>query len=289
MARDLYDSLPRARDVIRQADEILGFRLSTLMFEGPEEQLTATANAQPAIFTASLATLRCLPLPSDIGFVAGHSVGEYSALVAAGALSFEDGLRLVGERGRLMHEAGTAVPGGMLAVMGLDDAAIDEACASVAPLIACAANYNAPGQTIVSGEEAGLAAAEPALKDRGAKRILRLNVSAAFHSPVMAAAAASLRRGIDAVTVHAPTWPVVGNVSAQPMANADDVRRELAEQIAAPVRWDASIRTMLAGGVTRFIEIGPGKVLTALSKRIAPEATAISVGDVESLNAFLRR
>ncbi len=201
MARDVYDALPPARDLIRQADKILGYKLSPLMFEGPEDELTATANAQPAIFTASLALLRCFDLPRDVAFAAGHSVGEYSALVAAGSMSFEDALRLVQERGRLMHQAGTDTPGGMLAVLGLDDAAIEEACASVAPLVVCAANYNAPEQTIVSGEEAGLEAATEALKARGAKRVLRLKVSAAFHSPVMARAAVELRADIDRVRI----------------------------------------------------------------------------------------
>ncbi|HEY8695841.1 MAG TPA: ACP S-malonyltransferase [Chloroflexota bacterium] len=276
MARDVYDALPPAREVIRRADEVLGFKLSTLMFEGPEDELTATANAQPAIFVASLAMLRCLDLPADVAFAAGHSVGEYSALVAAAAMAFEDGLRLVQERGRLMHQAGADTPGGMLAVLGLDETGIAEACASVAPLLACAANYNAPGQIIVSGEEAGLTAVEAALRARGAKRILRLNVSAAFHSPVMAAAAAHLRSAIDRVPIRAPKWPIVGNASARPLSTEADIRQELAQQIAAPVRWEASIRTMLAAGATTFLEVGPGKVLTGLLKRIAPEVEILS-------------
>jgi [acyl-carrier-protein] S-malonyltransferase len=276
MARDVYDALPPAREVFRQADNILGYRLSTLMFEGPDEELTATANAQPAIFTASMALLRCLELPGDVAFAAGHSVGEYSALVAAGAMSFADGLRLVHERGRIMHEAGTDTPGGMLAVLGLDDrTAIEDACASVAPLVVCAANYNAPGQIIVSGEDRGLDAVTTALKARGAKRVLRLNVSAAFHSPVMAEPARRLQEAIAQVPIQAPRWPVVGNVSAEPLSTEPEIRAELAEQIAAPVRWDASIRCMLAAGATRFLEIGPGKVLTGMLKRIEPNAIAL--------------
>ncbi len=275
MARDVYDALPQAREVIRQADDVLGYRLSQLMFEGPEDELTATANAQPAIFTASIALLRCVELPNDVAFAAGHSVGEYSALVAAEALSFEDGLRLVQERGRIMHQAGTDTPGGMLAVLGLDDAAtIEDACASVAPLVVCAANYNAPGQIIVSGEEPGLAAVTDALKARGAKRVLRLNVSAAFHSPVMAEPARHLQEAIAKVPVQAPKWPVVGNVTAQPLRTEADIRAELAEQIAAPVRWDASVRAMIAAGATHFLEIGPGKVLTGMLKRIDPSVQA---------------
>jgi [acyl-carrier-protein] S-malonyltransferase len=291
MARDVYDELAAAREVIQQADEILGYKLSKLMFEGPADDLTATANAQPAIFTASVAMLRCLELPDDVGFAAGHSVGEYSALVAAEALSFEDGLRLVQERGRLMHQAGTDTPGGMLAVLGLDDDAIEDACASVAPLMVCAANYNAPGQTIVSGEDQGLTAATEALKARGAKRVLRLNVSAAFHSPVMAQAGAQLREAIRQVPIHPPTWPIAGNVSARLLTSEADIRQELAEQIAAPVRWEASIRTMLAAGAARFLEIGPGKVLTGMLKRVAPEVSAMSISDLRALreNAVLNR
>jgi [acyl-carrier-protein] S-malonyltransferase len=276
MARDVYDASPPAHEIIHQADEVLGFKLSALMFEGPEDELTATANAQPAIFVASLAMLRALELPPDVGFAAGHSVGEYSALVAAEAMSFEAGLRLVQERGRLMHRAGTDTPGGMLAVLGLDEAGIEDACASVAPLVVCAANYNAPGQVIVSGEAAALTAVTAALKARGAKRVLPLNVSAAFHSPVMAAAASQLRAAIDRVPIRAPKWPIVGNVSAQPLTTEAAIRHELATQIAAPVRWEASIRTMLAAGATTFLEVGPGTVLTNLLKRIAPEAAALS-------------
>ena len=270
MARDACDAVPAARELIRQADEVLGFGLSRLMFEGPEDELTATVNAQPAIFVASLAMLRGTELPADVAFAAGHSVGEYSALVAAEAMSFEDGLRLVQERGRLMHQAGSDTPGGMLAVLGLDATAIEEACAAVAPLVACAANYNAPGQVIVSGEDAALAAVEAELKARGGKRVLRLNVSAAFHSPVMAGAAAQLRDAIERVPIRTPRWPVVGNVEARPLTSEADIRRELAEQIAAPVRWEASVRSMVAAGVTSFLEVGPGNVLTGLLKRIAP-------------------
>jgi [acyl-carrier-protein] S-malonyltransferase len=276
MARDVHDALPSAREVIHEADEVLGFKLSTLMFEGPEDELTATVNAQPAIFVASLAMLRGLELPADVAFAAGHSVGEYSAFVAAGAMSFEDGLGLVQERGRLMHQAGTETPGGMLAVLGVDATGIEEACASVAPLVACAANYNGPGQVIVSGEEGGLMAVAAALKGLGAKRVVRLNVSAAFHSPVMAGAAVQLRSSIDRVPIRAPRWPIVGNVSAQPLTTVADIRLELAEQIAAPVRWEASIQRMLAAGVTSFLEVGPGKVLAGLLKRIAPEARIVS-------------
>jgi [acyl-carrier-protein] S-malonyltransferase len=286
MARDLCDALPVARDLLHQADEILGYKLSNLMFEGPDETLTETVNAQPAIFTASVIALRCMRVPADVAFSAGHSVGEYSALVAAGALSFEDGLRLVQKRGQIMQRAGTEIPGGMIAVLGVDDAAIDAACEEVKPLIVCAANYNAPGQTIISGEDRGLNAVEELLKARGARRVLRLNVSAAFHSPVMAKPARELLEAIEQVPVKAPVYPVIGNASAEPLTTEADIRAELAQQIAAPVRWEASVRRMLQSGVTRLVEVGPGKVLTGLNKRIEASASALAVGDLESIHAF---
>ena len=283
MARDVYEAVPAARNTIDQADALLGFPLSRLMFEGPDETLTQTDNAQPAIFVASVALLRSIePALVGIRFVGGHSVGEYSALVAAGAMSFEDGLRLVRKRGELMQVAGTDIPGGMLAVLGLEDEAIEEACASVAPLIVCAANYNGPGQTIVSGERAGLEAVTEALKARGAKRVLPLNVSAAFHSPVMAKMAGLLAKDIDTAPLADPLFPVIGNVSATALTTAAELRRELEQQIASPVRWNGSMAYAVAQGVTRFIEVGPGKVLTGLMKRIDPTVQAISINDLDS-------
>ncbi len=284
MARDVYDAVSAARDTIDQADAILGFPLSRLMFEGPDETLTQTDNAQPAIFVASIALLRSIePALEGVRFVGGHSVGEYSALVAAGAITFEDALRLVRRRGELMQMAGTDIPGGMLAVLGLDDAAIEDACASVAPLIVCAANYNGPGQTIVSGERAGLEAVTEALKARGAKRVLPLNVSAAFHSPVMAKTAGVLAKEIDAAPLIDPHYPVIGNVTATALTTAGELRRELEQQIASPVRWNSSMAYAINHGVTRFIEIGPGKVLAGLMKRIDPSVMATSINDLESV------
>ncbi|MGH2363865.1 MAG: ACP S-malonyltransferase [Chloroflexota bacterium] len=287
MVRNVYDALPEARAVVDRADDILGVDLSRLMFEGPEASLTRTDNAQPAIFVASVALLRCAQeaLP-DVSFVAGHSVGEFSALVAAGSLGFEEGLRLVRRRGELMQGADSATPGGMLAVLGLDDEAIEEACASVAPLVVCAANYNAPGQTIVSGELAGLDAVTPVLKARGARRVLPLNVSAAFHSPIMRQAAGQLRQALAEASLAAPRWPVIGNVSAQGLTAPDDLREELAVQIAAPVRWHRSISWALQRDVTHFVEIGPGSVLTGLMKRIAPAASAASISQLEDIQGL---
>jgi [acyl-carrier-protein] S-malonyltransferase len=213
-------------------------------------------------------------------------VGEYSALVASDVLAFEEGLQLVQARGQLMQRASSDIPGGMLAVLGVDDAVIDEACASVAPLVVCAANYNAPGQTIVSGEERGLEAVSEALKARGAKRIVRLNVSAAFHSPVMKAPAAQLQTAIEKAEIRRARWPVLANASAKPLTEPEDIRAELAHQIASPVRWEQSVRHMLAAGVTRLLEVGPGKVLTGLAKRIDPSVEGIALSDRAAIDAF---
>ncbi|MDE3074586.1 MAG: ACP S-malonyltransferase [Chloroflexota bacterium] len=287
MARDIYDALPDARATIDRADQLLGFPLSRLMFEGPGDLLTRTDNAQPAIFVASIALLRSADLPlADVSCVAGHSVGEYSAVVAAGAMDFDEALRLVRRRGELMHQSGTETPGGMLAVLGLEDDAVEEACADVRPLVVCTANYNAPGQTIVSGELAGLEAVTHALKARGARRVLPLNVSAAFHSPVMAHAAKLLAEDIRGAAIRDPRWPVVGNASAAPLRTAGDLQEELAEQIASPVRWHSTIRYMLDAGVTTFIEVGPGKVLTGLMKRMGATSEARNVSDLASLRSL---
>ncbi|MHB8620054.1 MAG: ACP S-malonyltransferase [Chloroflexota bacterium] len=281
MAKDLWERAPEARRLIGRADEVLGQPLSRLMFEGPEEMLTRTVNAQPAIFVHSLALLSCLPPTPDVAFAAGHSVGEYSALVAAGAIEFDAALRLLQERGRLMERAGTERPGGMLAVIGLDAGAIEEACASVAPLVVAPANFNGPGQTVVSGELEGLQAVAVALKERGARRMLPLNVSAAFHSPLMAGAAAALGQAVSSVPVCAPLWPVIGNVTARPLTTASEIRQELADQVAAPVRWEESMRFLAAAGVRNCLEVGPGNVLAGLMKRIDPHVSVAAVSDLQ--------
>lgn len=286
MARDLAQAFPTARDVLAAADDVLGYALSTLMFEGPDELLTQTVHAQPAIFVASVAAWRCWPAaPPDITAVAGHSVGEYSALLAAETLTYEDGLRLVQRRGQIMQQAAETAAGGMIAALGVDQQTIEQACADVAPLIVCAANYNAPGQIIISGEEQGLAAVTDLLKSRGARRIMRLNVSAAFHSPVMSSAAALLRQDIERTPLAAPRWPVFGNVTATPLTTVEDIRAELASQIAAPVRWEQSVRAMIASGVRRMVEIGPGSVLSGLTKRIDPAVETAAISSAEDIRA----
>jgi [acyl-carrier-protein] S-malonyltransferase len=325
MGADLYSASPAARSVFAAADEALGFALTRLCFEGPEETLRETSNAQPAIVAVSLALLAALreamgatppslPVaPLFVGeprpaLVAGHSVGEYTALVAAGAGALGDTLRLVRERGRLMHQEGLRCPGGMAAVIGLDDAALVAVCdeatararAEPGPADATAqthpgaghvivANYNSPGQTVLSGERRALALAMELARARGARKVVPLLVSGAFHSPVMAPAAAGLAAAIAAATLRDPTIPIIANISALPLMDASALRDELARQIAAPVRWTQTVEYLAAHGIDTFIEIGPGQVLTGLNKRIARGATALSLSGADDIPLIAER
>jgi [acyl-carrier-protein] S-malonyltransferase len=309
MGRDLYDASAAARAVFDQADATLGFGITQLCFEGPETSLTATENAQPALLTVSTALLAALlerqgdrrqetrrqgdtiafslspPLPVSVSFAAGHSLGEYSALVAAGALDFATALRLVRRRGELMA---ASHQGGMAAIIGLDEAPLEaicgEASAPGAPVVI--ANYNSPGQLVISGASEAVERACELAKARGAKRALHLKVSAAFHSPLMRAAADGLAGAIAESAVADARVPVIANVTAAPLAAADAIRGELVAQVTAPVRWIASVQRMIAGGADTFAEIGPGSVLTGLIRRIAPSVRLINVSDVASLHAF---
>lgn len=306
MGRDVYEQSAAARAVFEQADATLGFGLSALCFEGPDEQLTATENAQPALLTVSVALLAALkerqgdketkrqerdtPLVVSLspllpGFVAGHSLGEYSALLAAGALNFPTALRLVRRRGELMAAASD---GAMAAIIGLDEPTLEDLCRvatdNYGPVVI--ANYNAPGQLVISGTVAGIAWAIAEAKARGAKRALPLKVSAAFHSPLMQAAAHGLAPAIEAADVHDAQIPVVSNVQATPITRAAEIRNELVAQITAPVRWIASIHYMAAAGVDQFVEIGAGSVLTGLVKRIAPEATLVNINGIAGVESF---
>ncbi|HEX2171231.1 MAG TPA: ACP S-malonyltransferase [Dehalococcoidia bacterium] len=278
MGRDLVDRFPAARAVFEAADTAVGFALSDLCFAGPEEELRQTINAQPAILTTSIAALRAAEAAGKLTArpvaVAGHSLGEYSALVAAGALPLEWAVRLVRERGRLMHEAGTQAPSGMAAVLNADDALIEEVCAEAGVDVA---NLNAPGQTVISGAHGPLEAAVARLKERGVRRIVSLNVSGAFHSRVMAPAADGLRAALAEAPIADAQVPVLANVSAAPIRTAAEIRAELIDQLCRPVRWQAIIEAMAAQGVRRYIEFGPGAVLAGLVKRIAPEAEAVSL------------
>jgi [acyl-carrier-protein] S-malonyltransferase len=293
MGRELYEESAAARAVFELADATLGFPLTKLCFEGPEETLTATENAQPAILTVSLAALAALAEGGSVvelterraAFVAGHSLGEYSALVAAGALDVPTALRLVRRRGELMAEAHS---GTMAAVIGMDELGLEDVCEEVAiygPLVI--ANYNAPGQLVLSGSAPAVEQASLLARERGAKRVIPLKVSAAFHSPLMEEAAEHLAELAREVAVADARVPLISNVTSRPMTRAAAIRGELVAQITAPVRWIASVQRMAEAGVDTFVEIGPGKVLTALLKRIVPEASLINISTPADIAAFL--
>ncbi len=279
MGKDLL-ALDAARAIFDEADDALGTALSQIMFEGPKDALDDTLNTQPALFAMSAAVLACLPAQKP-AFVAGHSLGEYAALYAAGALSFADGIRLVRERGRLMKAAGTANPGGMAAIIGLDDAAVNALCAEANGVQV--ANFNSPGQVVVSGTREGVAAVMQAAKARKAKLVTALDVSIAAHSALMQPAVAEFGRAVDATPFREPHTPVVANITAQPLGGPVAIRAELIGQLTAPVQWTRSIEYMAAQGVDTFVEVGPGKVLTGLIKRIARGARLVNIGDLTGI------
>jgi [acyl-carrier-protein] S-malonyltransferase len=287
MAQDLYQEFPAVRSLFQQADGALGLPLSRLIFEGPAEELTDTANAQPAIFLASLA---CLLAALETGavqrrpaFVAGHSLGEYTALVAAGALDFVEGLRLVRRRGELMAAAGRERPGTMAAIMGLEPERLAELCRRSGAEVC---NYNSPQQTVIGGSLEAVEEATRLAREAGG-RAMPLQVSGAFHTSLMAPAAAELARAIEAAAIRDPMIPVVGNVGARPLATAGELREELTAQLTSPVRWQQTLEAMAAAGVDTFLEVGPGRVLSGLVRRTLPEARAISLDGVESLRALV--
>jgi [acyl-carrier-protein] S-malonyltransferase len=284
--RDLHDASPLAREVFRRSEQVLGSGLAELCFEGPEDALRDTANAQPAILAASLACLAAAleagALPRRPAFLAGHSLGEFSALVAAGSIDLEDALSLVAIRGRLMRDASEREPGAMIAVHGLNGEALDEVCraSGVEPC-----NYNSPSQVVIGGPVAAVEEAARLIKERGG-RGLPLNVSGAFHTALMAPVADEFARAVERCPVHDPAIPVVANTTAQPLTTAAAVRQELREQITRPVLWHQSVMTMTAAGVTTFIEAGPGRVLSGLIKRMGLGLTALNIDSVESLAAL---
>lgn len=274
MGSELCAVFPSAQAVFAQADGILGFALSQLCFDGPDEELNDTFNTQPAILVTSAAVLRALeeqgkgdaPL-----YVAGHSMGEFSALVAAGALSFEDGVRLVRERGRLMKQADERSPGGMAAVIGMERESLESICATVreqSEEYVGVANDNCPGQLVISGTSDALEQAMELAKEQGAKKVVRLAISIAAHSPLMAEAADEFRRALDATPFRKPDIPLVANATACPLIEPGEIRNALGRQLTSPVRWTESVRWMIDQGVTRFIEIGPKEVLCGLLRRI---------------------
>lgn len=287
MGKDLYDRSAATRLTIDEADEVLGTSLSKLAFEGPIEELNDTYNAQPAILTASVAALRALneraeaeggPITPIVA--AGHSLGQFTALVAAGSLDFAETLTLVRERGRLMAEAGTARPGGMAAVLGLDEADLAEVCAQASSEgIINVANANCPGQIVISGEVAALERAMELAKDAGARRVARLPVSIASHSPLMEEVSRKLKALTDALTLQDPAFPIVGNVSGKPITTAAGIRAELEHHVERPVNWTGSVLEMVAVGADTFVELGPGTVLAGLIKRIDRGIKTVSLTD----------
>jgi [acyl-carrier-protein] S-malonyltransferase len=288
MGYDLYSSFPAARAVFTQADEALGFSLSRLCFEGPEDELRQTINAQPALVAASLACLEAVrevnssALPSP-AFVAGHSLGEYTALVVAGVLDFATVVYLARERGRLMHEAGLESPGGMVAVIGFDEARLAEVCRETGTWLA---NVNCPHQLVISGTRENLAKASELARARGAKRTVSLSVSAAFHTPLMQSAVDGMARVLESVPFSDPVVPVVANTTAEPMTSAAEVKAELLRQLCHGVQWQRSVEYMIDDGVAAFIEIGPGEVLSGLIRRINPGVRTVNIGDVPAVRGY---
>lgn len=297
MGRDLVEAFPQARQLYEEADAVLGFSLSRLCFEGPKQDLDDTINTQPALFVTSLAVMRVLeaegwlqpPGTAVPAMVAGHSLGELTALAAAGAMDFAEGLRLVRERGRLMKLAGQRSPGGMAAVLKMSDADVEKACKEATDETGRAvqiANYNSPGQVVISGDKEALSRAIELLRERGGRRIIRLAVSIAAHSPLMVSVVEDYRAAVDDTPFRTPKVPVVANISARPLLSVSEIRDELVGQLTWPVRWTASVQWMIQQGVTRFIEVGPKDVLSKLMGRIDPSLEASSIGDVASIEAM---
>ncbi|MHB1049650.1 MAG: ACP S-malonyltransferase [Bacteroidota bacterium] len=269
MGKDLYDQFPAAKALFDEADAALGFPLSHILFNGPEEELKQTKNTQPAIFVHSVAVWNLLK-PSDAAMTAGHSLGEYSALTAAGAISFSDAVKLVRLRGEAMQKAGEENPGTMAAVVGLDPATVNQICMDAAASgIVQPANFNSPGQIVISGSISGVRKAMELAKERGAKLVKELVVSGAFHSPLMQSAKDKLKSALESTKINDAAIPVYANVTARPVRTAEEIRKLLFEQVTSPVRWEESVVNMAADGATRFVEVGPGKVLQGLVKRTA--------------------
>ena len=271
MGKDLYESSALAKELFEKANEILGFRITDIMFEGTAEELKETKVTQPAVFLHSVILAKTLGEDFKPEMVAGHSLGEFSALVANGTLSFEDGLKLVSQRALAMQKACEITPSTMAAVLGLADNVVEEVCASIDGIVV-AANYNCPGQLVISGETTAVEKACEAMKAAGAKRALILPVGGAFHSPMMEPAREELAAAIEATTFSAPICPVYQNVTANAVSDANEIKKNLIIQLTAPVKWTQSVQQMIADGATLFTEVGPGKVLAGLINKIDKEA-----------------
>ena len=286
MGQDLAENFPVARQVFEEASEALGFDMAALCFQGAEDDLRLTANTQPAILTTSIAALRVLEQETDLvpSYAAGHSLGEYSALVSAGAMTLKDAVQIVRQRGTFMQEAVPVGVGAMAAIMGLDRAELEQVCRDTAEgEVVTPANFNCAGQIVIAGHATAVTRAMTLAKERGAKRALPLPVSAPFHSSLMVPAAKRLAETLRDIPIGSFFCPVVGNVEASPYQEQDRVKPLLIEQVCAPVRWDESVLKLQELGVTRYIEIGPGKVLSGLVKRIAKGSDVLNVDSTESL------
>jgi len=275
MGRELFESSPEARAVFEEADSVLGFALSRLCFEGPEDVLRQTENAQPAILVTSVAHLRANAQLREArpSFVAGHSLGEYTALVAAQVLDFADALRLARERGRLMQEAGRQNPGGMVAILGLDEALVEEVCRATGTYVA---NLNCPGQIVVSGGKENVAQAAELARSKGARSTVPLQVSGAFHTPLMQPAVEGMARAVSELSFADPVIPIVANTTARPIESGEAVKAELLDQLCHCIQWHKSVEYMVNEGVSTFTEVGPGQVLTGLIKRISREVELVN-------------
>ena len=277
MGKDLYENNPVAKEMFDKANEILGFNITDLMFNGTDEDLRQTKVTQPAIFLHSVILAKTMGDDFNPDMVAGHSLGEFSALVAAGALSFEYGLRLVSARAQAMQKACEKTPSTMAAVLALPDAKVEELCASVTEGVVVPANYNCPGQIVISGSIEGVDAACAKMLEAGAKRALKLKVGGAFHSPLMEPARAELADAIAHTDFHAPKCPVYQNVNAEPQTDPETIKKNLIAQLTAPVRWTQTIQNMIAAGADTFVEVGPGAVLQGLVKKISSEVATSGI------------
>jgi len=275
MGKDLYDNSPLAKDLFEQANEILGFRITDIMFEGTAEELKQTKVTQPAIFLHSVILAKTLGNDFNPEAVAGHSLGEFSALVANGVLSFEDGLKLVSQRALAMQKACEAVPSTMAAILGMEDEMVEKICGEIDGVVV-PANYNCPGQLVISGDVNAINDACEKLKEAGAKRALVLPVGGAFHSPLMEPAREELEKAINTTLFNTPICPVYQNVNALPITHPDEIKKNLIAQLTAPVKWTQTMNNMLADGVTSVTEVGPGKVLQGLFKKVNRELETVS-------------
>lgn len=272
MGKELYETNAHAKDLFEQANEILGWRITDVMFGGTKEDLTQTKVTQPAVFLDSIVRAKIAGSAFQPAAAAGHSLGEFTALCATGALSFEDALRLVSQRAFAMQKACELTEGTMAAVLGMEDALVEEICKGIQGEIVVAANYNSPGQLVISGSRKGIELAVTQLTEAGAKRVLVLPVGGAFHSPLMQPAQDELEQAINATAFSSPICPVYQNVHAGPVTSPDDIRKNLVLQLTAPVRWTQTIENMIAGGITTFVEVGTGAVLRGLIRKINKDA-----------------